>query len=158
MSLSPTTIGDDAPLGQSTRHFKFLSGPNSTGGFSCSAIAEPFGPRNCGHASSGLFSARAFVEITQIRIGIDSNSLVDEPISSPRLCRGFRRPNDLRAWTYEPPAEPGAAEVNFGADFVNCLILLFSRRNLLRTVIVTSRGQWSSRRSFRGCGDSRGLV
>src|SRR6476659_9553025 len=48
-SLSPATIGDDTPEGAVTFHFRFLSGPNSTGGFCPSAIPEPAGPRNCGH-------------------------------------------------------------------------------------------------------------
>src|SRR5262245_9026560 len=52
MILSPTTTGDDMPLGTATFHFTFLVGPISTGGFCPSATAEPPGPRNCGHAGS----------------------------------------------------------------------------------------------------------
>ena len=49
-SLSPATTGDEKPDGTGTFHFRFLSGPNSTGGFSPSpATPLPFGPRNCGH-------------------------------------------------------------------------------------------------------------
>src|SRR5262245_25790534 len=44
-------IGEESPLGAETFHFKFLSGPNSTGGFALSATPEPFGPRNRGHPS-----------------------------------------------------------------------------------------------------------
>src|SRR5687768_13804551 len=50
-SLSPTTIGEERPLGALTFHFTFLSGPSSTGGFWSSATPEPPGPRNCGQAS-----------------------------------------------------------------------------------------------------------
>src|SRR5262245_24884646 len=44
-------IGEESPLGVETFHFKFLSGPNSTGGFAWSATPEPFGPRNRGQTS-----------------------------------------------------------------------------------------------------------
>src|SRR4051812_14014115 len=49
--VSPAAIGEENPGGTLTFHFTFLSGPNSTGGFCPSATADPFGPRNCGHAS-----------------------------------------------------------------------------------------------------------
>src|SRR6516164_826971 len=49
-SLSPAVIGEDRPAGAGTFHLRFLSGPNSTGGFWPSATPDPPGPRNCGHA------------------------------------------------------------------------------------------------------------
>src|SRR6476660_8345365 len=55
-SRSPATIGDDSPGGAGTFHLRFLSGPNSTGGFWSSATPDPLGPRNCGQAS-GLSAA-----------------------------------------------------------------------------------------------------
>src|SRR5438477_12377678 len=51
MSLSPAAMGEDRPEGAGVFHFKFLSGPNSTGGFCPWATADPPGPRNCGHTS-----------------------------------------------------------------------------------------------------------
>src|SRR5436189_5774912 len=53
-SLSPTTTGDESPPGAGTFHITFLSGPTSIGGFCSSAIPEPAGPRNCGHASGSF--------------------------------------------------------------------------------------------------------
>jgi hypothetical protein len=50
--MSPTTIGDESPLGTGFFHFTFLSGPTSTGGFWSSATPDPPGPRNCGHGAS----------------------------------------------------------------------------------------------------------
>src|SRR6476660_1148260 len=54
-SLSPATMGEESPLGVDAFHFRFLSGPNSTGGFWPSATPDPSGPRNRGHTS--CFSA-----------------------------------------------------------------------------------------------------
>src|SRR5205085_2708780 len=50
-SRSPAMIGEENPGGTGTFQRTFRSGPNSTGGFSPSATAEPPDPRNCGHAS-----------------------------------------------------------------------------------------------------------
>src|SRR6266446_1581537 len=50
-SRSPTTIGDEKPLGVLTFHLTFLSGPKSIGGFWFSATPDPLGPRNCGQTS-----------------------------------------------------------------------------------------------------------
>jgi hypothetical protein len=45
-------IGDEKPGGTLIFQRTFLSGPISVGGFSFSAMAEPPGPRNWGHAGS----------------------------------------------------------------------------------------------------------
>ena len=50
-SRLPTIMGDEAPLGTATFHFRFLSGPIATGGLSASAMPEAPGPRNCGHGA-----------------------------------------------------------------------------------------------------------
>ena len=47
----PTTTGDDDPLGTSTFHFTFLSGPISVGGRWSSAMPEALGPRNWGQGA-----------------------------------------------------------------------------------------------------------
>src|SRR5262245_35250526 len=52
ISLSPATIGEETPAGAATFHFRFFSGPNSTGGFCPSATPEPLGPRNCGQTGA----------------------------------------------------------------------------------------------------------
>src|SRR6516164_2081374 len=68
-SLSPAVIGEDRPAGAGTFHLRFLSGPNSTGGFWPSATPDPPGPRNCGHA--GPSPARpAFAQSPSARTAI----------------------------------------------------------------------------------------
>src|SRR4051794_19737027 len=41
-------MGEERPLGAATFHFRFFSGPNSSGGFCPSATPEPSGPRKRG--------------------------------------------------------------------------------------------------------------
>src|SRR5580692_11446989 len=84
--LSPTTIGEENPLGTGTFHFTFLSGPNSTGGFCPSATPDPPGPRNCGQAS-GL--SAPIPTAATVNSAIDAMNFV---ISMPSivLVREFR--------------------------------------------------------------------
>src|SRR5882724_6740732 len=70
MRLSPATIGDERPEGADTFHLRFLSGPNSTGGFWPSATPDPFGPRNRGHTSA--FSA---ARLKVVNIPIDATRI-----------------------------------------------------------------------------------
>src|SRR5712671_3934060 len=70
MRLSPATIGDERPGGTDTFHLRFLSGPNSTGGFWSSATPDPFGPRNRGHTSDLSAASPAAVNTP-----IDTNTI-----------------------------------------------------------------------------------
>src|SRR5262245_26944987 len=88
-SLSPATMGEESPLGAGTFHFTFFSGPNSTGGFALSAIPDPLGPRNLGHASD-LSAANPSLTNTPN----DINIMVSSMSSSHSVFRWQRRFRD----------------------------------------------------------------
>jgi hypothetical protein len=60
--------GDDGPEGVVTCQSTFFSGPNSTGGFSPSALPAPSGPRKRGHFASPAKACRE----TSIRTTVNS--------------------------------------------------------------------------------------
>src|SRR5687767_391151 len=91
-SLSPAAIGDESPLGTTTFHFTFFSGPNSTGGFWFSATPDPLGPRKRGQASRSC--APELAAITTPIDRIPTNNLITIYLRTPLNKAQFAVPRN----------------------------------------------------------------